>query len=208
MKKNIAVDKKIEFVEEAKAIHINRLTQNKVLKYFLVNNMRRALFVVDDVGKLVGIITIGDFLKHSEAVVEAIRKQCIYIENAPISKMLLEAEKIYMDFAICSEIPVINEEKLLLGYMIDRKIFEDRVDAGYERLQLAKEKILFFRKSFYLKKEIDAFYKMIKKAFIYARDNNISHEILEMFGNNINIKYLSDEEYVEKQVLLYQKRKK
>ena len=29
-----------------------------------------------------------------------------------------------------------------------------------------------------------------------------------MFGNNINIKYLSDEEYVEKQVLLYQKRKK
>ena len=195
--KEAIMERDLEFIKEIEAINIADLSEEKVCEYFFFHS-RRVLFVTDEAGQLSGIITFGEFCKQTEAVFNAINSKYLFIKEASVETMKFQAQEIYDTFMIQSDIPVINQEKKLMGYVIDHKFFSDRVETGEKQLHAAIEKLKVFKKSYYLNKEMEAFCKVMAKTEIYARSCRASHELFAIFDNRIPVRFLEDEDYLNK----------
>lgn len=187
----------LKFIKEFDKINICNLTKDIVFEYFFFSKSK-ILFVVNCTGKLVGVITIGDYFNNLNDIRQAINENYLFVNASFPDKMLSEARKIYEQYKIQTDIPVVDCNKHILGYITDyQKILDKEMNYKRSILEL-KNKIKKFRNSYYLQEELTAFYEILKNMDIYARKSDVFSEVFLMFGGNIKIHFLSDEEYLDK----------
>ena len=95
---------------------IEDLRWERVFDYFFCGD-RRILYVVGEKGKLLGIITLKDFLENPFQLEKAINRNYFFVEDGPESKVLAQARDIYKKRKILSELPVIDSRRHMTGYV-------------------------------------------------------------------------------------------
>ena len=189
------MNRQLEFVNEFDSLCINEILPERVFKYFFFSK-EIVLFITDSTKQLYGILTLGDFIKGQENIQKAINRNYLYIKKNSLDEMFTKAQEIYDTYGIQSNIPILDENGRILGYVTDSNLVEKKKKASERKLREAIEKIEYYKKSFYLKKEIEAFYQVMENVKIYSKESEILRQFVSVFEGNLHIHYLSDEEYI------------
>lgn len=190
-------DSGLEYVEIFDKWRLDELTKERVFDFFFFGE-RKILFVVDSKDQFVGVVTLGDFVSAAGYISKAVNEKCFVIRKDSPEYMYSKARSIYERYGIMSDIPVINHENRITGYITDHQSFLDRKASYIKQIDDVKNKIDRFKKSYYLRKEIKAFYEILSNTPIYFRDCAEYHEIFSLFDGNIRGNALSDKEYRRK----------
>lgn len=189
---------KLEIINKIETIYVDQLSFENVFDHFFFDRSR-ILFVVDDDLKLIGIITLYDFLREFHNVEKALNKNFFYIEEMDADVMIRQAERLFEDHHILSSIPIIDKEERIIGCIRDKNHFieENKRYAGEVRSFV--DRIVNYSKSYYLQKEIIAFEKIItnSNAVIYTTKNDYSDSFFKLFHLENNIIYLTEKEYIQ-----------
>ena len=176
-------DLKIKY--DFRTINIDDLSEKIMYNYFFVEKGKTG-FIINRQKKLYGIITLNDFLNSKGDIKDSINKNYLFIDKDSEDNVLLKAQKIYNKYHIHSCIPIIDENKIIIGYVYDEtSLFRKKAD--YETLvKKIKEKIVYYKSSYYFQKELDIFLKILKNTSIYIKKCEILNEF--PFSQFINSK--------------------
>ncbi len=173
---------------------IEDLRWERVFDYFFCGD-RRILYVVGEKGKLLGIITLKDFLENPFQLEKAINRNYFFVEDGPESKVLAQARDIYKKRKILSELPVIDSRRHMTGYVT--YVPQCQEEAVPKVLQEVREKIEALKTSYYLKEELEAFYQIEDGTEIFIRQCPIGLEFASLFDGNLKMTFLSEQEYLD-----------
>ncbi len=185
----------LRFERKCDTLGIEDLSQDRVFEYFFFGR-RRVLFLVDSLTRLEGIISLTDYTGHMDDIRHAVNKNYLFVKYDSHSHMFSEAEKLYDRYKIQSDLPVIDEERRLVGYITDQDILSDREDHYKKKIHETRQKIENLKKSYYLGKEITAFYKVTEHADIYIRKCQAFEDIFSCFDVTWRVTPLSDQDYL------------
>lgn len=181
----------LEYITEFDRWERNHLTKESVFEYFFFCE-EKILFIVDDAGQLSGIITLGDFIKNLNDVGKSINENYLFVRKDSQERMFSEAQEIFDRYGIESNLPVIDQESRMTGFIRNGE------NLYAQRLKEAENKICNFKSSHYLKKEIDAFCEVLANTTIYFSQSNDCQRIFSLFDGRIKGSILSDKDYREK----------
>ena len=190
MARNIKIENKFD------TISVDNLSKENIFKYFFFSK-QKAILVVNEWEQLYGIITLGDFIKNNGEIMHSLNKNNLFIKNGVCEKMLIEAQRLFDKFNIESIIPIISENRKIIGYLYDKNNEDNKNRQYLLKVNEFKNKFLNVQSSFYLSKEIEAFLKITEKTDIYVNDCKTLQELIPIFGWNIVKKFivLNDEEF-------------
>lgn len=189
------MERELKYITEFVKLYEDDLSQEVIFQYFFLSD-RKALFLVNQSGILTGIITLGSFINHLNHVKEAVNSDCLFVKKAPVECMFSEAKAIYDKYNIRSDIPVIDEERRIVGYITDLNMNSESEAVHRKKIEDIIGKVNRYKESVYLKKELEAFYYIIEKAKVYAWNCEEFHRFFSVFGENIKVSFLSGEEYL------------
>ncbi len=189
----------LEIENKFRKIAIDDLSNESIFKCFFFGN-RKIVFIIDSKGTLYGIITLGDFLKKKGHIRSAVNKQYLFVRSGEYQHMLIKAQEIYDTYKIASDIPVIDENKILVGCIHNNSTFDEYKKSYDLTCSELKNSILNYQSSYYYKKEIDAFSEIIGNTVIYVKDCRIIRELTYLLGSDISKKFimLNEFEYYNK----------
>lgn len=190
-------DLKIKY--DFRTINIDDLSKKIMYNYFFVEKGTTG-FIINRQKKLYGIITLNDFLNSKGDIKDSINKNYLFIDKDSEDNVLLKAQKIYNKYHIHSCIPIIDENKIIIGYVYDEtSLFRKKAD--YETLvKKIKEKIVYYKSSYYFQKELDIFLKILKNTSIYIKKCEILNEFpfSQFINSKLQINLLNHEQFYEK----------
>lgn len=167
----------LDIENEFQYIMIGDLSDEAVFKCFFFSNCK-VVFIIDNAGQLSGIITLGDFIKSKRQIKNAVNKKYLFVRLGEYQNMLLEAERIYNEHKIESDIPILDENNILIACIRNNKVFTNYNKANESAFEELKSKILEYQSSYYYKKEIDAFLEIISNSKIYVNESRIVNELI------------------------------
>ena len=143
MARNIKIENKFD------TISVDNLSKENIFKYFFFSK-QKAILVVNEWEQLYGIITLGDFIKNNGEIMHSLNKNNLFIKNGVCEKMLIEAQRLFDKFNIESIIPIISENRKIIGYLYDKNNEDNKNRQYLLKVNEFKNKFLNVQSSFYL----------------------------------------------------------
>lgn len=173
---------------------VEDLQWERVFDYFFCGD-RRILYIVGEKGKLLGILTLKDFLDNPFQLEKAINRNYFFAEDGSESQILTQARDIYKKRKILSELPIIDEGRHMTGYVTG--VSQCHEEYNKKLFQEIKEKIEALKNSYFLKEELEAFYQIEDGTEIFIRQCQIGFEFTSLFDEKMKITFLSEREYLD-----------
>lgn len=137
-------------------------------------NDQNILYITDEMGYFIGIITIGDLLEQMRSDIDAlpcINRECLKIsKNGSLDQE--EIKNIFEKNHIATAIPVVDEEGKFC-YEIKKRFGKNK-----NVLTEFKEKIIRYKKSHYLREEIICLQKLLEEQDVVVIGNEERFDLL------------------------------
>lgn len=141
-------------------VHENDLDSNKDLFNLFWKMNNNISYVVDDINRLVGVITNRSLLKQIEKngqEIPSINKECSVIEYGKDRYLFEKAKKIFEKNNIRIAIPVLNEKGCICFEIRKKEMDEEKIIAGF------RGKFSRYEKSSYLGKEVECLRRLLEE---------------------------------------------
>ncbi len=190
-------DRSLEYVKEFEQWKLCHLSKERVFEYFFFGE-NKILYVADNGNRLSGVMTLGNFMENPDNIEKAVREKYLFIREDGKERMFSEAQELYDQYGIESDLPVLDCEGRMTGYITDREILQGRKAVYEQKITETENKIRDFKRSRYLEKEVRAFYEVLSHTKIYFRPCGACRRIFSLFDGKIKGTCLSDSEYENK----------